>query len=349
MKFFLLLFFIVLQIIGNAAEQKQIQKEESPWLLAPLVSSSPKLGTSVGALTGYLYHFDKESPISTFAFGGIYTSTDSYITALGGNLYFDKDRQRLIVGLINGKINNEYNDFLGTGFNISSTDHLYAGFMRYTHSINDKWYIGAQIISTDYAIVGDNLFSNTILNFIGLTGFKSNGVGAVIQRDTLDNQNSPSNGSSLTLYNLAYRKALGGEENFDVYTIEYTHFIQQKHANVLALRFDNRWAVDAPPGAYSSINLPGYTVGEYLAPYSILFEAEERMPIKGAFGFNAAIGIGCLYGDSKSCTDYENIFPSVSAGISYMIKKKDKMVIRADFGAGKDDNIGFYIKLGQSF
>src|SRR5262245_5097424 len=38
----------------------------SPWLLAPLVSSSPKLGTSFGALGAYLKVFDPASRVSLF-------------------------------------------------------------------------------------------------------------------------------------------------------------------------------------------------------------------------------------------------------------------------------------------
>jgi hypothetical protein len=349
MKFLLLLVLVAISVLGGTADSNTSEERQSPWLLTPLLSSSPKLGTSLGVLAGYLYHFDKDSPVSTFAVGGTYSSTHSYVVGIGGNLYFDHDRQRLVGGLAKGKINNEYNDFLGTGVPISSTDELNAAFLRYMHRFGSNWYIGAQGISTDYAIIGDDFFSSTVLEFIGLTGFKSNGIGAVLQRDLRDNQNSPSAGSSLILYNFAYRKALGGEENFDVYTLNYRYYLQHHTANVLAMRLDNRWAVDAPPAAYSSINLPGYTMGQYLAPNSIILEAEERIPIKGAFGFDAAVGIGCLYGEHRSCTDSENLFPAASAGISYLIKPKDKMVVRADVGVGKDDNVGFYLKFGQPF
>ena len=349
MKLLLLLLLVALPIFECSADTNASAEEESPWLLTPLLSSSPKLGTSLGALAGYLYRFDEDSPVSTFGIGGTYSSTHSYIAAIGGNLYFDHDRQRVIAGLAKGKVNNEYNDYLGTGVSISSTDELNAAFLRYTHRLWTDWFIGLQGVATDYVIVGDNLFSTVVLQFIGLTGFKSNGIGAVLQRDTRDNQNSPSTGSSLILYNFAFRKALGGEENFDAYTLNYSVYVPSFASSVLAMRLDNRWAVDAPPSAYSSISLPGYTMGQYLAPYSAILEAEERIPIWRAFGFDAAVGVGCLYGDGKSCTDSKNLFPSASAGISYLIKPKDKMVVRADVGVGKDENVGFYLKFGQPF
>jgi hypothetical protein len=45
-------------------------EERSPWLFTPLASSNPKLGTSVGALGGYLYFFDQKSRPSIFAVSG---------------------------------------------------------------------------------------------------------------------------------------------------------------------------------------------------------------------------------------------------------------------------------------
>jgi hypothetical protein len=49
-------------------------EEHSPWLLAPVFSSDPKLGTSLGAITGYLHYFDEKSRPSIFAVTGQYTS-----------------------------------------------------------------------------------------------------------------------------------------------------------------------------------------------------------------------------------------------------------------------------------
>src|SRR3954464_7835836 len=34
--------------------------EKSPWLIAPIFSSNPKLGTTLGALAGYLHYFDEK-------------------------------------------------------------------------------------------------------------------------------------------------------------------------------------------------------------------------------------------------------------------------------------------------
>lgn len=51
-------------------------EQESPWLIIPTLSSSPKLGTSLGAMVSYLHHFDEKSKVSMVAVNAQYTSTD---------------------------------------------------------------------------------------------------------------------------------------------------------------------------------------------------------------------------------------------------------------------------------
>lgn len=346
---YLRIFYIIFLLIASALADSNTTTDESPWLVTPLISSEPKLGSSIGAMGGYLHKFDKASPSSMFMLIGTYSTTDSYIAGLFGRTYFDEDRQRLVAGLVKGKINNEYNDFLGSGLPVNTTDDLYAAFTRYTYRIYDDWFFGAQAVSTNYSISGNDWLSDKVLNFIGLDGFKSNALGLVIDRDTRDNQNSPSKGASLVANNLAYRKAFGGNEDFDVYELKYRTYIEHYKEYVLAMRVEGRWTVDAPSGAYSSVNLRGYTQGQYLAPHATTFEAEERIRLSKRWGATVAGGAACLYGGDKSCSDQENWFPAVSAGINYMLKVEEKMVIRADVAAGKSGNYGFYLQFGRPF
>src|SRR6187200_2723425 len=51
----------------------------SPWLLVPVFSSSPKLGTAVGGLGAYLHVFDAGSRVSLFGASYRYTTTHSQI------------------------------------------------------------------------------------------------------------------------------------------------------------------------------------------------------------------------------------------------------------------------------
>src|SRR4051812_44480693 len=91
---------------ANASAKKPAQadasltdRERSPWLLAPVVNSNPKLGTSGGALVGYLHKFDEQSRPSIFALSGQYSTTESIVAAALARASFDEDHQRVIAGI----------------------------------------------------------------------------------------------------------------------------------------------------------------------------------------------------------------------------------------------------------
>ena len=336
----------------SAAEKTVEPKEggsESPWLLTPLVSSSPKFGTSIGAMAGYLHKFDKESPTSTFSLMGSYSDSDSLFYGLFGRTFFDHDRQRLIAGVVNGEVNNNYKDFLGTGVPVNTTDDFSAIFLRYQHVITGDWYFGPQFLSTDYAISGNDWFSNELINRLGLTGFDSNGIGLLVERDTRDNQNSPAEGSLFNVNNIAYRESLGGSSSFDAYALKFSRFFAHGSGNVLATRFEGRWTNDAPTAGYSTVRLRGYTMGQYLAPHMSMIEVEERYKLPGRWGLTGFTGVACLYGGDAECFNSDNIYPAIGFGAIYMIKVEEKMVIRTEVAKGVGENYGFYLKFGYEF
>ena len=327
-----------------AQEDNNTTEKESPWLLVPLLSSGPKMGTSAGAMAGYLYKFDEDSPSSTFAITGTYSNTDSFFAGIFGKTFFDHNQQRLSAGLIYGKVNNEYNDFLGTGYPVNTTDDFHAIFARYSYKFFENIYVGGQFVSTNYAIIGNDLFSEQVLNFVGLNGFQSNGVGLTTEYDSRDNMNSPSKGSFINLNNFAFRKALGGEENFDVINLQARHYCEQSEKLILAMRLDGKFTIDAPSSAYATVDLRGYTSGQYLAQNSTTLEFEERLDIAYGIGATLFSGVSCLYGNDSS-----NFYPSIGSGLTYMMKKEEKMIVRLEGAVGKAGSYGIYLQFGRAF
>ena len=98
--------------------------EKSPWLLAPLFNSNPKLGTSLGVLGGYLHYFDEKSRPSIFALQGQYSTTDSIVSGVFAKTSFDEDRQRLTAGMVYGYVN-DYSNYLRTGVPLQSNANLH--------------------------------------------------------------------------------------------------------------------------------------------------------------------------------------------------------------------------------
>ena len=333
-----------------AAKQKEeSQDAESPWLLVPTLSSNPKLGTSVGGMAAYMYYFDPESKVSIFGVSAQYTSTGSIVGAVTAKTSFGADHHRLLALAIGGNIKNDYDDFLGTGMPLKSEDSLRAYVLRYQYRIWGDWFIGAQALSSTYEMLGQTELDDEMLQTLGLTGFSGGGLGAVISLDSRDSEYSPHKGWLINLNNIAYREWIAGDNNYDAYRADFRYYWGHGDGNVLALRANNQWTVNAPTSAYAPISLRGYKFGEYLGKYMSSVEAEERVHLAARWTATVFVGVGCLYGGSLSCSDSENVYPNVGAGVQYVIKQKEGMVLNLEYAKGKGDNDGTYLKFGYGF
>ena len=298
-------------------------------------------------MAGYVHQFDDQSPPSIFGVTGLYSTTDSYYYGAFAKTYFSGDDHRLTTAAVQGIVRNDYEDFLGSGLPVQTTDDLTLLALRYTLRVRGQWFLGPQALSTNYAISGDNALSGKVLEAIGLTGHKSNGLGLYAQYDSRDNQYSPISGQAFELHNVAYRKSFGGDVSFDTYMTNYQYYLSPGNDNVLALNASGRWTDDAPPSGYSSVELRGYVRGQYLAPHMISVEADERISITEKWWVAAFIGVAGLYGDDTSDRS-DSLYPSVGVGAFYVLNDAE-MVTRADIAFGKGGDLTFYLTFGQPF
>ncbi|MGT2454083.1 hypothetical protein ACU4GI_12680 [Cupriavidus basilensis] len=331
-------------------QEQKPTKATSPWLVLPTLSNNPKLGSAFGGLAGYIHKFDAQSQTSIFGVSAQYTSTNSATAGIFARTSFDGDRHRLNVIAVGGLIKNDYDNFLGTGTPLKSEDHLRAFGGRYLYRIKGDWFIGAQAVFTNYQIVGQTALDDDLLSFLGLKGFTAGGVGLIINHDSRDVIDAPKRGWYLNINNVAYRQSLEGSSNFGVYRAEYKQFWSHGDGHVLAWRQANQWTVDAPAGAFAPVVLRGYTMGEYLGKYMSSFEVEERHRLAERWTATLFAGMACLYGGSRSgCGDSANRFPSVGAGVQYILKPAQGIVANLEFAAGKDGNRALLFKMGYGW
>jgi hypothetical protein len=323
--------------------------ERSPWLLAPVLNSNPKLGTAAGALVGYIHLFDEQSRPSIFAITGQYSTTNSIIAGAFARSSFDQDHQRLLAALAFGNIKNDYNDYLGTGVPLKNDASLQSLIVRYTYRVKDDWFVGVQGIKQNFAIAGQTEFDDQVLDILGIQPYKSAGAGLVVQNDSRDNENMPTRGRFLNLNNMAFRESLGGENNYDVYRFEFRYFIPHGEGNVFALRQLNHLTNDAPTAARAPVQLRGYKIGQYTGEFMSSFEGEERYRIGEKWTATLFAGVACLYGNGRSCSDKANHYPAAGAGVQYILKPKEGIVLNLEYAAGKDGNQGVYLKMGYAY
>lgn len=333
----------------TAGPKEGEQAKRSPWLVLPTLSSDPKLGTSLGVIGAYLHYFDERSQPSMFGAVAQYTSTDSTVGGVFAKTSSGEDHHRVAIFGGGGVIKNDYEDYLGTGRPLKTTDDLRVLAGKYLYRTYDDWFLGLQALHTNYLISGETALDDQVLNVLGLTGFRSAGIGAVVMHDSRDYENKPSRGWVLNLNNIAYRDWLAGAENFDVYRLDLKGFWGHGNGHVFAVHQSNHWTVAAPPGAYASVVLRGYKMGQYLGENMSSLEAEERISSAKNWGATLFAGVACLYGNGDDCSDSANRYPSYGAGIQYIVKPKERIVLNLEYAEGKADNYGVYLKMGYGF
>jgi hypothetical protein len=324
-------------------------EERSPWLLAPVLNVSPKLGTSLGVLGGYLHYYDEKSRPSIFAVTGQYTSTDSIVAGGFAKTSFDEDRQRLIAGLMYGYVKNDYSDYLGTGIPLQSNAELRSAIARYLYRVRGDWFVGVQGIYQNFAIGGETAFDDQVLDILGVRPYKSGGLGLVVYRDSRDDENMPTRGWLLSLNNMAYRESLGGQDDFDVYRLDVRYYIEHGKRNVFAIRQLNHFTDNAPTQVRAPVQLRGYKLGQYNGEYMSAIEGEERLRLGEKWTATIFAGVACVYGAGKDCSDSANIYPAAGAGIQYILKAKEGIVMNLEYAEGKAGSYGVYLKMGYAY
>ena len=166
--------------------------------------------------------------------------------------------------------------------------------------------------------------------------------------DSRDNEDMPTKGWFLNMNNLAYREALGGASSYDAYRADFKIFLEHGGGHVLAIRQFNWLTSDAPAAAEATVVLRGYKLGQYLSPYMSSLEAEERLSFSARWGATLFAGAAQLYGEAPVALS-RTTYPTVGAGLHFVIKPEQHMLVNLEYAQGVEGNRGLYLKLGYAW
>ena len=119
--------------------------------------------------------------------------------------------------------------------------------------------------------------------------------------------------------------------------------------HVLAFRQYNWLTSDAPSAAQATVVLRGYKLGEYLAPYMSSFEAEERLSFSARWGATLFAGVAGLYGERGAVSANRDFYPTGGAGIHFVIKPAQRMLVNFEYAQGVEGNHGVFLKFGYGW
>jgi hypothetical protein len=77
-------------------------------------------------------------------------------------------------------------------------------------------------------------------------------------------------------------------------------------------------------------------------------EAEERLSFNARWGATLFAGAATLYGEAPVPLE-RMTYPTVGAGVHFVIKPAQRMLVNAEYAYGVADNRGLYVKLGYAW
>ena len=125
-------------------------------------------------------------------------------------------------------------------------------------------------------------------------------------------------------------------------------FWKHGSGHVLAARQYNWLTSDAPSAAQATVIIRGYKQGQYLSPYMSSLEVEERLSFNARWGATLFAGAAGLYGEAPVPLD-RSIYPTVGAGLHFVIKPKERMNVNLEYAQGIGDSRGVYPRLGHAW
>ncbi len=344
-----------------AAVEDDVKEKSKAFAIAPMISSSPSMGTGLGINASYLYQADEHSRPSQLMLGGQYTSNNSYNAWIMNNASLRNDTIRSISFIGNWHVKNSFKQSCtdsseGCDSNADidyTSDNLVIG-QRLMFDIGHNFWFGGGGYWGRNTADGDNALGDDFVTERQMGKTNMAGVFLSVSYDTRDNNFYPMSGSMVELTPSASLKALGGEYNSKQLRIDGRHYKTVNTNDVLALHaVANIVEHGAPVAAQSFLGrnniLRGFNAGEYMGEELYAAQAEYRYHISDKWKLVGFGGAATLVGDTAKAYDNDKLYYSAGAGIRYAIQPQAKVHFRLDIAYGNDDNNGFYVGIQEAF
>jgi outer membrane protein assembly factor BamA len=175
-------------------------------------------------------------------------------------------------------------------------------------------------------------------------------LGLVI--DSRDNLGSPRTGTYARLLPSVAARALGGDHAFRRLTIDARRYqtFGEKHVAAFQVQYDalaGTAPFDQMPMIGADTAMRGYPRGRYRDQHALTAQAEVRSAHWRRVGVVAFAGAGTVAPEfSKLGT--RTWYPSVGAGVRYVLSPRERTVARLDLGIGRG-SFGISVGIGEAF
>jgi len=357
----------------EARKAKRAKKiKDGKFIISPVAAPgfTPELGglIAVGGLTSFKTNpNDSLIQRSSMPFTIAYTTTNAIVAQALLTSYWFKDKLRVNVDLWYKDMPDQY---WGIGYDAaynnykSDTTTAYNRLWwwinpRFLYQFKSNYFIGLNI---DYNYTQGSDASAPVASDSIFNSFKdkpmNSGLGLILRYDSRDIPVDAWSGMLIDLRGTFYATELGGDNNYQVYQLDYRQFetIGRK-GQVLGWQLKTRIAEgDVHYGEMSQLGTPfdlrGYMWGRYRNNNMLYFLAEYRYTIMKStgelskHGFVTWVGSGTVFNFQTIHDNNNRWLPNF--GVGYRLELQPRMNLRLDFGIGRESS-GFYFNFNQAF
>lgn len=350
------IFFLAVCLAYAVDAPPQEIKKERDWLAVPVIISNPALGTGGGAMGMYFFDIGRRTEgmsRSALTAVGIYTDTDSYVGGVGGNLFMLEDKLRVLAGLFKAHINNDFRDPLGESVEFATDMTGFYANLKY-RVLGDHFLGGhGKFFRTEYDPQSDN--ARDYLDYVGAEDTIVGGIGPVYTYDTRDHTRFPTRGILMELNGIYNPDAWGNEENYSTVDGAFNLYHSLKPGKIIATRIFGHTGSDETPYSDKAklgmrSDLRGFKAGEIVGQTMVSAQAEYRWRLYKKWGVVFFGGLAKLWDDDPNQEQIlKDLYYSAGTGIRYRLSEENGINLRIDIAVGNDDNMGWYIGLGEAF
>lgn len=379
---FILLFIIITPCVKAASmmdgfiDPSDGMFDVSDWLAekkgvfpVPIIITEPAVGYGAGAALVFLHDplagrvpdgetFDPQSkdarskliPPSISAVFGAYTKNDTWFAGGAHMGVWKNDNIRYTGALVTGSINMKfYRNILAQDISVDVSikpDVLYQGLK---FRLDDSGFFAG----VNYLLM---VTSTTIKPFVNnpVVDFKGNRRDAAViltlDYDNRDTIFTPNSGFNSSLGVSLFRKAVGGDTNFEKYKIKVIYFMPLAKTFVLGLRGNVETVggdrKDIPFYQYPFVDLRGIPVMRYQGRTVAVAETELRWNFTNRWSIVGFGGVGRTKG-VKADNPVDTVY-SKGMGMRYFIARRFGAHVGFDIAKGPEDT-AFYLQFGHAW
>lgn len=335
-------------------------RKTGEWVLAPVPGHNPSQGLTLTVVAQYIFKPQGQSaatPPSILGAAGLYTQERSRGGALGyrGSLLDDEWRVQAFAGA--GRYNFDFygigEDAGERGVRIPVRQSFRALQIQAVKRIADGVYLGPRLIRHEVHLATDSNalpLDEQIAREIG-KDISGAALGLRMLWDTRDNTFSPTTGHQAQARMDWYRRGLGGDNDFQLFDLEFNQYRRLNASHVLAWRGYLRQVSGQVPffelSSLGGTDLRGYQHGRYSDRTLLATQAELRWQWTPRWGFAAFAGVGAVAPTLGRVFDGKAMW-SAGLGTRLRIAKDNPVHLRLDWAVGRDGS-GFYLAVGEAF